>query len=225
MKAEDQSAEREAFDAQFPHLDRAMTTDGWGRLKYVHEHVESIWHGWQVRAALSAREAPATEQRLWLWRNFVDGRPEYWAFDNPYPCVTVGGDPLTLGQPCGYAIFKASVNGRPNLSEAEVIATVTRMHAADPAPPAAKAVEMDATRAAMALALEAMQDALEDAQLAQSEYDGRTYSFCTSCGADDLQTPTVGKHTPHCAWGKVLAAISELELQIAALSKQGGNHG
>jgi len=23
------------------------------------------------------------ERKLWLWKNFADGRPEYWAFDNP----------------------------------------------------------------------------------------------------------------------------------------------
>jgi len=65
--------------------------------------------------------------KLWLWKNFVDGRPEYWAFDNPFPCITAGGDPLTLGEPCGWALFKTSVNGRPNSSEQEVVDAVMRL--------------------------------------------------------------------------------------------------
>jgi hypothetical protein len=72
-----------------------------------------------------------TEQKepvkLWLWKNFVDGKPEYWAFDNPFPCLTVNGDPLTLGEPCGWALLKPSVNGRPDRLEQEVVNTVTRL--------------------------------------------------------------------------------------------------
>jgi len=74
-------------------------------------------------------EAEQEPKRLWLWKNFVDGRPEYWAFDNPYPCVSAQGDPLTLGEPCGWAFLKPSVNGRPDRSEQEVINTVTRLAA------------------------------------------------------------------------------------------------
>lgn len=65
------------------------------------------------------------ETKLWLWKNFVDGRPEYWAFDNPYPCHT-NGDPKTFGEPCGYAILKTSVNGRPDVSEERVIEAIKR---------------------------------------------------------------------------------------------------
>jgi len=60
------------------------------------------------------------DNKLWLWKNFVDGRPEYWAFDNPFPCHP-SGDPMTLGEPCGYAIFKASKQGRHDVSEDQVI--------------------------------------------------------------------------------------------------------
>lgn len=68
-----------------------------------------------------------SEKKLWLWMNFVDGRPEYWAFDNPYPChFAPRGDPMTLGSPVGYAIFKESENGRPEVSDAEVIAEIKR---------------------------------------------------------------------------------------------------
>lgn len=61
--------------------------------------------------------------KLWLWKNFVDGRPEYWAFDNAYPCHP-NGDPMTLGEPCGYAIVKPSENGRPDIGEEYVIACI-----------------------------------------------------------------------------------------------------
>lgn len=63
--------------------------------------------------------------KLWLWKNFVDGRPEYWAFDNPYPCHP-NCDPMVFGEPCGYAIFKPSQQGRFDVSEAEVIANIKR---------------------------------------------------------------------------------------------------
>jgi hypothetical protein len=63
--------------------------------------------------------------KLWLWMNFVDGRPEYWAFDNPYPCDE-SGDPLVLGSPCGWALVKPSINGRPEVSDAEVEAEIRR---------------------------------------------------------------------------------------------------
>jgi hypothetical protein len=70
-------------------------------------------------AGLSARE------KLWLWKNFVDGRPEYWAFDNPYPCHP-NGDPMVLGSPCGYALVKKSENHRPEVSDAEVLDEIRR---------------------------------------------------------------------------------------------------
>ena len=60
-------------------------------------------------------------KKLWLWKNFVDGKPEYWAFDNPYPTNLDGGDPQTLGQPCGYAIFKPSRDGSCGRTEEQVL--------------------------------------------------------------------------------------------------------
>lgn len=59
--------------------------------------------------------------KLWLWKNFVDGKPEYWAFDNPYPTNLDNGDPQTLGQPCGYAIFKPSRDGSCGRTEEQVL--------------------------------------------------------------------------------------------------------
>lgn len=70
------------------------------------------------------QEAPLQGQpvaKLWLWKNFVDGRPEYWAFDNPYPKNLDNGDPQTLGQPCGYAIFKPSRDGSCGRTEDQVL--------------------------------------------------------------------------------------------------------
>ena len=58
---------------------------------------------------------------LWLWKNLVGGRPEYWAFDNAFPVHLDGGDPQTLGEPCGYALFKPSRKGRHDISDAEVL--------------------------------------------------------------------------------------------------------
>ena len=79
---------------------------------------------------LAAQSAPTDnsngETRLWLWKNFVDGRPEYWAFDNPYPINLDNGDPQTLGEPCGYAIFKPSRGGRPDFSEDEVLLRIAQ---------------------------------------------------------------------------------------------------
>jgi hypothetical protein len=63
--------------------------------------------------------------KLWLWKNFVDGKPEYWAFDNPFPVYMDGDDPQTLGEPCGYAIYKPSRNGRPDVSEVDVLRRIT----------------------------------------------------------------------------------------------------
>lgn len=82
---------------------------------------------------------PLQPAKLWLWRNFVDGRPEYWAFDNPHPmhdpAVHGHGDPMTFGEPCGYALVKSSLNGRPDADEAEVVATIKRALAkGEPAP-------------------------------------------------------------------------------------------
>ena len=75
-----------------------------------------------IRAITALRAALAQpERKLWLWKNFVDGRPEYWAFDNPYPTNLDNGDPQTLGQPCGYAIFKQSRDGSCGRTEEQVL--------------------------------------------------------------------------------------------------------
>jgi len=44
------------------------------------------------------------ETTLWLWKN----GDHYLAFEHLYPCFTPGGDPMTLGEPFGRAVFKVS---------------------------------------------------------------------------------------------------------------------
>jgi hypothetical protein len=61
-------------------------------------------------------------EKLWLWKN---GPHEFWAFDNPYPCHP-NGDPITLGEPVGYALVMESTNGRPDVAEDEVLAQMKR---------------------------------------------------------------------------------------------------
>lgn len=41
---------------------------------------------------------------FWLWQN----GDHFLAFDNLYPCEHPDGDPLTLGEPVGRAIFRES---------------------------------------------------------------------------------------------------------------------
>jgi hypothetical protein len=74
----------------------------------------------KLRAAIEQAEKQEPV-KLWLWKNFVNGRPEYWAFDNPYPTNLYDGDPQTLGQPCGYAIFKESRDGSRGRTEEQVL--------------------------------------------------------------------------------------------------------
>jgi hypothetical protein len=74
---------------------------------------------------LRARLAQPEPTKLWLWKNFVNGRPEYWAFDNPYPRNLNDGDPQTIGQPCGYAIFKPSRDGSNGRTEEQVLREIS----------------------------------------------------------------------------------------------------
>ena len=74
----------------------------------------------------AAPPSVALPVKLWLWKNFVDGRPEYWAFDNPYPIHMDCGDPQTVGEPVGYALVKQSRNGRPEVSEEQILSAIKR---------------------------------------------------------------------------------------------------
>jgi hypothetical protein len=60
-----------------------------------------------VKAMLEAAPPAGVEPvavKLWLWKN----GDHYLAYTNEYPCESQGGDPLTLGEPVGYAILKES---------------------------------------------------------------------------------------------------------------------
>jgi|SRR6185369_4469018 len=74
-----------------------------GRLPQGRAYEALLFHGFKMK-------------KHWIWKNFVNGNPEYWIFDNPYPCHP-NGDPMTVGEPCGYGIFKGSQNGRLDRSE------------------------------------------------------------------------------------------------------------
>ncbi len=68
---------------------------------------------------------------LWIWKNFVNGNPEFWAFHTPYP-VDAGGNPLVLGEPVGYAIIRESYNGRGDRTDAQVVDAIKRASARHP---------------------------------------------------------------------------------------------
>lgn len=98
-------------------------------------HQPSIDKAW-TRFEKAAQPAAGVEgAKLWLWRNFVDGNPEYWAFDNPYPKNLDNADPQTLGEPCGYAIFKPSRSGRTDWTHESVVQAIRRALAKQAAQP------------------------------------------------------------------------------------------
>lgn len=51
--------------------------------------------------------APSPARELWLWRN----GDHFLAFDNEFPCHP-NGDPMTLGEPVGKAVFQVSERGQ-----------------------------------------------------------------------------------------------------------------
>lgn len=69
-------------------------------------------------------ERPAP-MKLWLWKNFVDGDPQYWAFESPFPRFE-NGDPITLGSPAGYAIVKPCMDGRDGRTDESVVEEIKR---------------------------------------------------------------------------------------------------
>ena len=78
-------------------------------------------------AACRQMAQPAQEPiKLWLWKNFVNGKFEYLAFDNPFPIFMDSHDPQTLGEPCGYALLKPSRAGRTDVSDEQVLQDVQK---------------------------------------------------------------------------------------------------
>ena len=58
------TSREEAWDAQSKHLDKTMDEDAWGRPKYKHPHVQTLFEGfcsgWQAsREAIKVRGAAA----------------------------------------------------------------------------------------------------------------------------------------------------------------------
>lgn len=86
--------------------------------------------GHDILFALRSRQEGGVAGKLWLWRNFVDGRPEYWAFNNPFPVHMDNDDPQTLGEPCGYALVKPSRVGRTDIDDDEVVKRIQQSIAA-----------------------------------------------------------------------------------------------
>jgi hypothetical protein len=95
-----------------------------------HKPNPKTWPHLMTYAPLPAQEPV----KLWLWKNFVDGKPEYWAFDNPFPIFMDSHDPQTLGEPCGYALLKPSRAGRTDVSDEQVLQDVQKA-LAQPAQP------------------------------------------------------------------------------------------
>ncbi len=54
--------------------------------------------------------ASEPNQKLWLWKN----GDHFLAYAHEYPCIEPDGDPATLGEPFGYAIFKVSYDRQRN---------------------------------------------------------------------------------------------------------------
>ena len=84
---------------------------------------------WVAKKSAQPEQEP---KKLWLWKNFVDGKPEYWAFDNAFPVYLECDDPQTLGEPCGYAIFKPSREGRTDIIDGEVLLRIKKVAAQRP---------------------------------------------------------------------------------------------
>jgi len=107
----------EALEAIHTHADVAcvVTPDG------------AVYLQPAITAIKEALAQPAQEPvKLWLWKNFVEGKPEYWAFDNPFPIFMDSHDPQTLGEPCGYAWIKPSRTGRTDVSDEQVLQAVQK---------------------------------------------------------------------------------------------------
>jgi hypothetical protein len=60
----DQSIEdaiRREFEKTFSHMELDKVKDAWGKERYKHEHIESIWYGWQAARQSSQSEPVAIE--------------------------------------------------------------------------------------------------------------------------------------------------------------------
>jgi hypothetical protein len=93
------------------------------------EAIERKQGGFKAKRAMAADKLQEPTQepiKLWLWKNFVNGKFEYLAFDNPFPIFMDSHDPQTLGEPCGYALLKPSRAGRTDFSDEQVLQDVQK---------------------------------------------------------------------------------------------------
>lgn len=128
----------------------------------------------------AAPPSVALPVKLWLWKNFVDGRPEYWAFDNPYPIHMDCGDPQTVGEPVGYALVKQSRNGRPEVSEEQILSAIKRATPPDLARVTAERDAITELHQAQFLALENCR--LLAARNRNEEWAQNILRFCDEAG-------------------------------------------
>lgn len=54
LSDEDEAVERAAFERNMRGFDLSKHPQKWSGIEYVHSHIEAIWKGWSLRAALSA---------------------------------------------------------------------------------------------------------------------------------------------------------------------------
>jgi len=135
-------------------------------------------------------------KRFWLFRNYVDGVPQFLAFDNPCPCHP-GGDPMTLGAPYGVAFFVESDAGR-EWSDQQVMNEIRTARTAD---------------------LQARDLKLADLARALPHEDGCRASYCVVCDRrksdwrhTEKDVPAWHDFTPNtcgCKHGDLLAALEE----------------
>jgi hypothetical protein len=84
---------------------------------------------YETQSLLNGAEAELarlTTQRLWVWRNFSATKRELWVFDNPFPVYMDSGDPQTIGEPYGYALFKPSRRGRADITDEQAMEQMMR---------------------------------------------------------------------------------------------------
>lgn len=82
----------------------------------------------------SRTEPQEVVERIWLWRN---GTGEYVAYRSAWPVMVGGGDPLTLGEPTGWAYLMPCDDGSAGRSNEEAEAGCLRAIASLSTPPKA----------------------------------------------------------------------------------------
>ena len=106
QQAEPGADERAEFEAAYRNGCAEVTMRRNRDGRYEHDVQNVAWQIWQrARVAQSGQRAGVVEgTKLWLWKN----GDHYLAYRHLYPCYEPGGDPMTLGEPVGYAEFRES---------------------------------------------------------------------------------------------------------------------